>query len=228
MKLLWALLCTASLYATPTSVFWTNCTTAVQPYGTCHLGIDTLSKSFPLDFGLTGGVLSYKGIRSEVGIDYITKVSRPFYGNGKIAVDEGFLFAHFPSVSVGVFSLGTSSKSNLRVLDLVFGTTLPFELGSFYAGLYKGRKRALGKHNAGWMVAYQIGFDEQKELSGITYYKWQLSADFASNKNVLGGGGVGVAYFFSRTVNLLMGPVWFADRKVNGNWNWSIQLDIDF
>ena len=59
------------------------------------------------------------------------------------------------------------------------------------------------------------------------YNKLVLAADYASGNNVLGGGGVGVYYYFTKDISLLTGPVWFNEQDINGKWKWTIQLDIN-
>ncbi len=29
-------------------------------------------------------------------------------------------------------------------------------------------------------------------------------------------------------IDLLTGPVWFNDHAINGQWKWTVQLDINF
>ncbi len=218
--------CYDLLLATPTQVFWTNCTTVTQPQNTYHLNVQGFfnidgGSHFPPQIGLEAGLFAYKGISAEGGVDYLAGIKHPFVFNGKIALDEDKLFAGAPSLSIGLFNVGTSHKTNQCVSDIVIGKSLPNNLGTFYAGLYTG-KRALGKHRSGWMVAYQKPFQKVNE-----YYKWIFNADFSSNKNVLGGGGFALTYYFTPTINLETGPVWFTDTHTNGRWKWSIQLGVD-
>ena len=49
----------------------------------------------------------------------------------------------------------------------------------------------------------------------------------ASGKNVIGAGGFGVYYFFTKDIRLLTGPVWFNETAINGTWKWTTQLDIN-
>lgn len=238
MKSLFALtftLISLNLFATPTSIFWTNCTTDVQAKGTYHIDVDNYfsmgnrtknGSSFPVDIGLLTGLFSYEGLGAEAGLDYLGGVSDPFYFNGKIALSEGRLFERSPSCSIGVFNLGTTHDTNQAVVDAVLGTTLPMDLGRFFAGVYTG-KRAIGKHRSGWMVGYQKGFCNAKDAKGADYSKWEFNADFASNKNAIGGGGAALTYYFTPSINLETGPVWFNDTRLNGRWKWSLQLGID-
>lgn len=218
-----------TLSATPTSVFWTNCTTQVQPKETFQIGLDALfsasnrrknGSSITPDIGLTYGLLS-----GELGVDYLGGVSHPWLFNGKVNIEENRLFANAPSFSVGLFNIGTEYKTNQAVLNLVAGHSLPRRIGNLYAGFCHGRK-VIGPQRSGWMVAYQKGFYGVEEEKGKTYDKWQLNMDYASPKNAIGGGGVGISYYFTDKISLETGPVWFRDTKQNGHWKWSVQVDI--
>jgi len=55
-----------------------------------------------------------------------------------------------------------------------------------------------------------------------------FAADYASGDNAIGGGGAGLYYYFSKNVDLLVGPVWFNDSGINGKTKWTVQLDINF
>ena len=82
--------------------------------------------------------------------------------------------------------------------------------------------------NDGGMVGYDYGFWKVKDKEGNEYNKWILAADYASGKNFIGGGGVGIYHFFNKDISLLTGPVWFNDKTINGQWKWTVQLDINF
>lgn len=220
----------SALGATPTSVFWTNCTTEVQTEKTFHIGMDTLfsvgnrSKNGTFsapDLGFTYGLLG-----GEVGIDYLGGVNHPWLFNGKIGIKEGNFFENAPSFSIGMFNIGTHHKTNQAVLNLVAGHSLPCDLGNFYAGFCHGRK-VIGPQRSGWMVAYQKSFYRVEEEKGRAYDKWQINMDYASPKNAIGGGGFALSYYFTEKISLETGPVWFRDTKQNGRWKWSVQIDIN-
>jgi len=58
--------------------------------------------------------------------------------------------------------------------------------------------------------------------------RFMLAADYASGKNAIAGGGFGIYYYFNRNASLLIGPVWFNDRGINGTIKWTTQIDINF
>lgn len=230
-----------SLDATPSSVFWTVCTTDVQPFGVLRIGDDNYftvfnrrnrGQSFPTDIGLTYGLFDWKQIQCEVGIDYLGGANDPLYFNTKVGIRENILFSYAPAINVGIFNIGTrcrgDAKTDQNIIDLIVGKSLPKWMGSgsvYFAG-FTG-SRAMGKNRQGFMVAFAYGFAPRKDCEGIDYHKWVLAADYASGKNSIGGGGLGVYYFFTPRISLLTGPVWFNDAGQNGRWKWSIQMDGD-
>jgi hypothetical protein len=240
-------------YATPTTSFWTAASSDIQPFGVVHLGIDnyfTVGKKgergdLPTDVGLTVGVLPYEKLQLEVGIDIFEPTTDPLYFNAKLGTPEGSLFEGSPALNLGVFNVGTDSKpasedgdgrTDYNIVDFIIGKTLPSGLGRIHAGVYYGNSSALvdrngEKENAGWMVGWDKSFGPKDDGQG-EYNKWQVIVDYASGKNAIGGGGIGVAHYFTKNISLLTGPVWFNEPAVAGpnagaNWVWSTQLDIN-
>lgn len=240
-------------YATPSTTYWTPATADVQPYGVWHLGIDnyfTLTTkggriaSLPTDAGLTVGVLPYKNVQLEVGVDIFEPTTDPLYFNAKLGTPEGALFPGCPAVNIGIFNVGTDAKvtdgdgrTDYRILHVMAGKTVPMGWGRIHAGWYAGNKKALvgnngQKANTGFMIGYDRGFLPAKDDQG-NYNRWVLAADYASGKNAIGGGGLGVYYYYTRAISLLTGPVWFNEPAMAiGNadvrWVWTTQLDVNF
>jgi hypothetical protein len=77
------------------------------------------------------------------------------------------------------------------------------------------------------MVAFDHGFIPAKDAAGNEYSKVVFAADYASGKNAIGGYGIGVNYYFTKDISLLTGPVFFNEKKINGTWKLSTQLDIN-
>ncbi len=229
------------LNGTPTSIFWTNCTTDVVECGSAVFMEDNFStvfnrrhhgSSFAPDTGVEFGVLSYKDLGVEAGFDYSGGDDDPLYFNIGAAIEEDKLFRQAPSFKVGFFNAGTRTSghkaTNQNIVDFIFGKTLPENIGGrLFFGVFSG-SRAIGKNRQGFMVAYQRGFCPTKYCDDTEYDKWVLNMDYASGKNTIGGGGIGVAYYFTPTINLLTGPVFFNSKKINGNWKWSVQINIGF
>jgi hypothetical protein len=229
--------------ATPSTTYWTPMTLDIQSYKVLHLGIDnyfTVDKkarsgeqgAFPTDLQLTIGVLPFEKIQMEVGIDANYPSDYPYSFNAKIGAPEDALFKGAPALQVGIFNVGT--KENVTNQDIAYGVigkTIPM-LGRLSAGPYIGNAAVLknrngNAENAGFMVALDHGFFSTKDAAGNEYSKVVLAGDYASGKNAIGGGGVGVYYYFTKDISLLTGPVWFNEKAINGTWKWTTQLDIN-
>ena len=244
MKKILAALCSlvfsvSVLQATPSSLFWTNCTTEIQKRGTVNLNIDNYFRvihprkgdtAFPTDFGLTAGAFAWHNLRGEIGADFFASTHSPFVFDAKIGFDEDILCEYAPAVNVGIFDVGTRKsgrhRTNDNIVDLIFGKSLPEAVGGkLYLGFFSGSK-TMGKNRQGVMVGYRRLFRSVRDSSGEEYNKWCVCADYASGKNTIGGGGCALMYYFTPTMSLMTGPVWFNDQSINGKWKWSVQLDI--
>jgi len=232
--------------ATPSTTFWTPMVMDIQPYGVFHLGVDNYfrvftkaspSGSLPTDLTIPEiGVLPFDKVQMEVGIDYMANTDYPWLFNGKIGSLEDSYFKGQPAIEIAVFDVGTKSSGPSRtdwdVAYMVIGKTID-PIGRFSIGPYIGNHAALissnGEHNnTGVMVAFDHGFFPVMDKDGnVDYNKVVFAADYASGKNVIGGGGFGVYYYFTKDISLLTGPVWFNDTGINGQWKWTVQLDIN-
>ena len=72
-------------------------------------------------------------------------------------------------------------------------------------------------------TGYMVAFDH-----AIVPGKWVLAGDYASGKNAIGGGGVGIYYYFTKDISILTGPVWFNDTAINGPTKMTVQFDVNF
>lgn len=241
--------------ATPSTTYWTPASSDIQPYGVLHIGIDnyfTIGRKgergdLPTDVGLTIGALPYEKLQLEVGVDLMEPSTDPIFFNAKIGTPEGALFNGSPAINVGVFNVGTDSKAasedgdgrtDYNIVDLIVGKTLPGGLGRLHAGVYYGNSKALldrngDKENTGYMIGWDMGILREKESNGGEYHKWVFAADYASGKNAIGGGGIGVYHYFTKNISLLTGPVWFNEPAVagpnaNAKWVWTTQIDINY
>ena len=235
-----------SAMATPSTTYWTPMTLDIQAYKVTHIGIDnyfTVAKkassgdqgAFPTDVGLTIGVLPFEKLQMEVGIDALYPTDYPYSFNAKIGAPEDVLFKYSPALQVGIFGVGTKgtgpARTDQNILYGVVGKSIPV-LGRLSVGPYIGNKDVLlngnrEKENTGFMVALDHGLLPTKDAAGNEYNKVVLAADYTSGKNVIGAGGVGVYYYFTKDISLLTGPVWFNEKAINGAWKWTTQLDIN-
>lgn len=229
-------------YATPSTTYWTPATTDIQPYGVLHIGVDNYftvfrkaengGGSFPTDFGLTLGVLPFEKLQMEIGVDLLESSDYPLFLNAKLGTPENTLFNGSPALNVGIFNVGTKSDvTNQNIVHFMAGKTIPV-LGRLFGGYYIGNDKVLvdkdgDEENTGFMLGFDHGFMPVKDAAGNEYNKLVLAADYASGKNAIGGGGVGLYYYFTKDISLLTGPVWFNEKEINGEWKWTIQLDIN-
>jgi hypothetical protein len=209
-------------------------------------------QKFQMEIGIDGlfpGTRVHPALRS---------IGRSLLFNAKIGTPEGAFFGSwFPAINIGIFNVGTKSEvTDMNIVDLIIGKTLgPF--GRIHGGGYYGNPGSALMHeggckrgnansafdctvapnspgasgeldNAGGMVGYDYGFWKVKDSAGNEYNKWVFAADYASGKNFIGGGGFGMYHFFTKDISLLTGPVWFNDHVINGQWKWTVQLDINF
>lgn len=230
-----------TLEATPSTVFWTVCTTDVYATGTCHIDEDNYftvfnqrgyNSFFPSDTGLELGIFSWNDWSAEAGVDYLGGTNNPFYFNAGIAIAEEKLFALAPALKIGIFNVGTSTertnRTDYNIVNVIAGKSLPKWLGGrVCVGGFSG-SRGLGKNRQGFMASYQRPFCSAKYCDDREYFKWVFCADYASGKNAIGGGGFGIYYYFTPDISILTGPVWFNSRKILGDWKWSVQIDISF
>ncbi len=231
-------------FATPSTTYWTPATTDIQPFGVLHIGVDNYftvfrkarngASAFGTDVGLTAGVLPFEKLQMEVGVDYIEPTDHPISFNAKLGTPDNSLFQGSPALNFGIFNVGTKKDvTNQNILFGLVGKTILF-LGRLHVGPYIGNRRALvdkdgEKENIGFMIGFDKPIIRLRDMEGkLLYDKLVLAADYASGKNSIGGGGIGLYYYFTKDISLLTGPVWFNEPAINGKWKWTIQLDINF
>ncbi|MBI2844189.1 MAG: hypothetical protein HYX78_12380 [Armatimonadetes bacterium] len=221
--------------ATPSTTYWTPCTIDIQPRGLTHITYDTYARlgspsddpvaQFPADYGLTWGVTFRSRLAAEYGIDYLSPADDPLFFNAKIGYPEGALSKNAPAVQLGFFNFGTKSDvTNQNVIHLIVGKSLPNGAGRLAASFYVGNKDVLKssageKENTGFMIAYDRVLVPDKFI---------FAADYASGDNAIGAGGFGLYYLFAKNASILVGPVWFNDKDINGKMKWTAQLDVNF
>lgn len=232
--------------ATPSTTYWAPSTTYVQPYGVPHITYDTYfwkgaGANYPIDTGITIGVLPFEKLQLEVGYDLFLPTQNPllFLLNAKLGTPEGTFFAGSPSLALGSFGVGLKGKTdanNGTSYDIVYGQAqknLPWggylSVGGYYGA---GTKELwLGSdgqaHRGGFMGAF-AGPDINVNLPGLR--KLIVVADVQTGKNAFGAAGGGVYFCFNDLIDVLTGPVYFFDSALQPggkSWMWTVQLDID-
>ncbi len=242
-----ALFFTGFAHATLSTTYWTPVTPDIQGFGVLHIGVDNYHTvfikqsggggSFPTDSGFTIGVLPFNKLQAEISVDLFHPYDYPITLGAKIGMPENALFKGSPTLQFGMANRGITAHNvpyNFTSDDIFFGVvgkTVP-RLGRLSAGPYIGNAKTLVngsgiKNNNGFMAAFDHGFHAVADKNGGEYNRFVFAADYASGKNVFGGGGVGFYYFFTKDISLLTGPLWFNDEIANGKWKWTIQLDIN-
>jgi hypothetical protein len=230
--------------ATPSTTYWAPSTANCQAWRVPHITYDTYfgrgpaagsqgAPNYPIDTGLTIGFLPFKNVQGEVGFDLLLPSQDPLFFNAKLCTPESSLFAGSPSLSFGIYNVGTKGDvTNYNVLHFMVQKSIG---GSGYiaAGLYRGLNETLFTNSEGKVVrtGAMIGFFSPNiEVGWKGLKKINLTADLQTGKNVLGGGGAGVYFYFTDTIDLLIGPVFFLDKALQPGgrkFMWTAQVDID-
>ena len=238
------LLGTRSAFATPSTTYWAPSTASCQARGIPHVTYDTYFRkgpsagsqgapNYPIDTGLTIGVLPFAKIQSEVGFDLLLPSQDPLFLNAKLCTPESALFKGSPAISAGIYNLGfKEGVTDYNVLHLMFQKAMPIG-GYIAAGLYHGRSSTLFTNSEGKVVktGAMLGVlspDVQIGVKGLR--KINLAADVQTGKNVLGAWGFGANLYFADNVSLLVGPVFFLDSNLQPGGSkhmWTAQLDVD-
>lgn len=223
--------------ATPSTTFWTPSTTYTQPYLVPHLTYDTYFGelgAYPVDTGITVGVLPFDAVNGEVGFDllYPGLTQAGFSLNGKVTLVEGKLAPWQPGVSVGVGNIGFTKATAVNLLHAHVGKTLPV-IGEIGFGVYTGNENVLvdadGKKANSGVFLHWMGPEFAVNLPGLK--KIIPAADFQSGKNMLGAAGGGLYFYFTDAIDLLVGPVFFLEPKLQpgqSDWLFTAQIDVDF
>jgi len=231
--------------ATPSSTYWAPSVATCQAFKVPHVTYDTYfgrgptagtqgAPNYPVDTGLTIGVLPFSQIQAEVGFDILLPTDDPFLANGKLCTPESSLFDGSPAIGLGIYNSGFKQEAtDYNVLYLQIQKTIPNIGGYVSVGGYRAMSSRLMTNSDGNVV--QSGFmagvgspDIKVNLTGLK--KIVLAADIQTGKNVLGGGGFGSYFYFTDTISLLTGPVWFSDKGLQPGGRemlWTVQLDVD-
>jgi hypothetical protein len=236
----------AGAAATPSTTYWAPSTANCQAKGVPHITYDTYygkgtpppaagARTYPIDTGLTIGVLPSSKVQAEVGYDVLLPSSDPvfFFLNYKLCTPESSLFKGSPAISVGMWNVGfKKGVTDYNALHLMFQKAIPRN-GYVAAGLYHGTSDVLFTNSDGKIVknGAMIGFFSPDIPVGVKgLQKLNFTADVQTGKNVLGAGGFGLYLYFNQYVDLLVGPVFFLDSNLQpggAKHLWTTQLDVD-
>lgn len=227
--------------ATPSTTYWSVTTAGCQAYNVPHVSYDTYfaqvpaGSAYPIDLGLTMGILPYEKIQAEIGFDSLMPAQDPLYGNAKICTSESSLFDGSPGIGVGIYNVGFKKDVNDygQIYYAVLQKTITSAGGYVALGAYQGPNETLFTNSDGQKV--QTGIlaaiaspDIHIGKKGLR--KINFVADVQTGKNFVGAWGFGSNIYFADNVSLLTGPVFFFDKSVQPGGReqmWSMQLDID-
>jgi hypothetical protein len=231
-------------FATPTTTYWAPSTAACQAWGVPHVTYDTYfgkgpavgapgAPGYPIDTGLTMGILPFEKLQAEVGFDLLLPSQDPLFLNAKLCSPESSLFKGSPGVSFGIYNVGFEEDvTDYNVLHLMFQKSIPG--GGYVAvGGYHGLNEKLFANSEGetkrtGLMAGVVSPAIEVGLKGLK--KIHLTADVQTGKNVLGAWGFGAAVYFTDSIALLTGPVFFLDEDLQPGGRksmWTVQVDVD-
>lgn len=228
--------------ATPSTTYWTPATTYTQPFLVPHITYDTYfgePGAYPIITGLTMGVIPSDVIQGEVGFDlfyggfFPPQGKSALYLNGKVTLVEDKLFGGQPGLSVGIMSVGfekdvTDYNMLWAFLGKNFGSVGTLGIGGYYGLNERLWVDATGAKQQAGVLASWMGPDFKIGLTGLD--KIVLAADVQTGKNVFGAAGGGIYLYFTPSIDLLMGPVFFFEKALQpgqASWLWTMQVDID-
>jgi hypothetical protein len=235
-------------WATPSTLFWTPATTYIQPFLIPHITYDTYfndKANYPMDLGLTMGILPFEKIQAEVGLDFFL----PYWGaqnavllqpagalqlNAKVGLVEGAFGEWFPGISAGIYGAGVNQGTQFDILHAEIGKTF------FFGGITVGGYYGAGGANALWtdsagvlqtrggFIGSYITPDIVLDLKGLN--KINFFADVQTGNNFLGAVAGGIGIYFTPSIDILTGPVFFLNKNAQpgaSSMMWSVQLDVD-
>ena len=231
--------------ATPSTTYWAPSTTYVQPFAVPHITYDTYfgkgilagqdgSPIYPVTTGIEIGVLPWQAINLEIGFDLLLPSEDPLLFNAKLGTPEDTFFPGSPSLAIGVFGVGTKGDAtNYDCLTAMVQKNLPWG-GYIAAGAYYGAGAEVLWTSSDGNVN-RVGFlgaisapDININIPGLK--KIVPVADIQTGKNVFGAAGLGLYFYFTDSIDLLTGPVFFFDKDLqpgHSSFLWTVQVDID-
>ena len=224
--------------ATPSTTYWAPSIATCQAFATPHVTYDTYygtPAAYPIDTGLTMGIINSTKIQAEIGYDTLFPGANPaqVYVNGKVCIPENSMGKNSPAIGVGMYNIGF--KKDVTTYNAFYAMaqkTLPFG-GYIAGGFYRGLNDALFTNSEGTLAktGAMVGWSSPDIRVGITgLSKILVLADVQTGKNILGAGGAGLDIYFNDYIGLIVGPVFFFDKGLQpggASHFWTTQLDVD-
>jgi hypothetical protein len=205
----------SNVSATPSTQIWIP-STDIQAFLKPHIGWDvylgTETDGIISNGGFTMGVLPFKKVGMEVGVDYRDGAGNhknPVYFNAKLGMPEDALFKYMPAIAIGGYDFGTKKDATTYNLGYAMIAKNIWKLGRFSVGGFKG---ALGSDPALFAISSDSKTNDDKgvlvswdrTMSEISNNLW-LAVDFQSGKSAYGALSFGAAWSFSPIVSLILG-----------------------
>lgn len=234
-------LCASLAHGTASTHIWAP-STDVQPFKLVHVTADMY---LPVEYdaagnrigtvtnlGLTVGVLPFKTINMEAGLDHKSGLGTlddyPMYGNLKLGVPEGAYGRFFPALAVGVYDVGTKSDlTDFNVFYAKIAMTFAVDslsLGRVSVGYFGGNEKLLvGQDGAADETGLLLAWE--RTMSELSDRLW-VCVEYQGTESVYGTVNFGAAWKFATNVGLLAGYDDFNNPGYPGAA--TIQVDIDF
>ena len=237
------------LYAMPNLAYPTASTdiwapnTDTQPWGTGHIGEDIYipverngddSRARTItDSGLTFGILPFKKMTAEAGIDYKTGYGDqdyryPIYFNTKLAIPEYAYGPYFPAIAGGIYDLGTQrDKTNYNLVYIKAAKTPILgccSLGKISFGYFWGNDKLLLDQNQK-RDSNGIFCSWARTMSEISDKLW-VCVEYQGTKSLYGAFNIGFSWQFTKDISVLTGYQFYNNRNLADTA--TIQVDINF
>lgn len=227
-------------HATPSTHIWAP-STDVQPYKKFHLTSDFYvpteqngdgSRANTItNLGLTLGILPWKSINAEIGLDHKSGYGGlddwPVYFNAKLGTPEDLLGPWCPAFAVGIYDVGT--KHHRTDNNVVYGKAAKtikikqLSLGRVSAGYFNGSPQLLlngsKRDNDGLLFAWE------RVMTEISDKLW-VAVDYQGSRSAYGALNLGFSWKFSDNVSTIFAYDMANDRDLAGTY--TVQVDIDF
>ncbi len=228
-------------FPTPSTHIWAP-STDTQAFGTAHVGEDLYvpvernkdgSRARTItDTGLTVGLLPFKKLGLEAGVDLKTGYgdldSWPVYFNAKLAIPEDAYGKFFPALAIGVYDVGTrNSKTNYDIFYFKAAKTIKvkdFDMGRFSFGYFWGNNellldKDLNRNNDGVFWAWER---TMKEISD----KLWVCVEYQVTESAYGAFNLGGSWQFTKNISVLGGYQFYNNKNYADTY--TIQIDINF
>jgi hypothetical protein len=218
--------------ATPSTQIWIP-STDIQGYLNPHFGWDCYLTNTGVgavtNGGITMGVLPFKKVGLEVGIDYRDLSGNhyyPVYFNAKLGVPEDAFFKYMPAIAVGGFDFGLKdSATNYNVTYALLARTLPV-VGRLSIGGYTALSPdMLWMSSKGKVEKSGVLVSLDRAMTEISSKLW-LGIDYQSGNNAYGALSFGGSWNWSPTVSTILGyDIWNDSDVLKPTF--TFQLDIN-